>query len=56
MLTMQLTPGNEGAKAYLTASDLMECKSVKIVSDCLFMMRSVVKELELDPSNKKYYL
>ena len=56
MLTMQLTPGNEGAKAYLTASDLMECKSVKTVADCLFMMRSVVKELELDPSNKKYYL
>ena len=34
----------------------MECKSVETVADCIFMMRDVVKEIELDPSNKKYYL
>lgn len=54
--TMQLTPGNEGQKAYLDASCLMDCKSVKTVADLLFMMRKVVNELELDPKNKKYYI
>ena len=54
--TMQLTPGNEGQQSYLTASSLMECKSVKTVCDLLFMMRKVVNELELDRNNKKYYL
>ncbi|MBC6695255.1 hypothetical protein H9L25_00485 [Terrisporobacter mayombei] len=56
ILTLQLTPGNEGQKSYLTASDLAECKSTKNVADILFLMRKVVPELELDKNNKKFYL
>lgn len=54
--TMQLTPGSEMQQAYLRANLLAECKKVKTVCDLLFLMRDVVNELELDPSNKKYYL
>lgn len=54
--TMQLTPGSEMQQAYLRANLLAECKKVKTVCDLLFLMRDVVNELELDSSNKKFYL
>ena len=56
IMTLQLTPGNEGQKSYLTAADLADCKSTKNVSDVLLMMRKVVPELELNESNKKYWM
>lgn len=56
ILSMQLMPSNEMKNAYLTASDISEAKAVKTVSDLLFLMRKVVPELELDETNKKFFL
>lgn len=56
LLTQQLTSGTEMQNAYLTSSEISECKSVKTVSDILFLMRKVVNELELDKDNKEYFL
>lgn len=55
-MTMQLVTAYENSESYLSASSLAEAKATKNVADLLFLMREVVNELELDPTNKKYYL
>lgn len=56
LLTMQLVSGTEMKNAYLTASDISECKATKTCSDLLFLIRKVANELELDEKNKKFWL
>ena len=56
IMTQQLTSSSEGQNAYLTASEISECKAVKTVADILLLMRTVVNNLELDEKNKDFYL
>lgn len=56
ILTQQLTSATEMQNAYLTSSEISECKAVKTVSDILLLMRKVVNDLELDEKNKDFYL
>ena len=56
LLTQQLTSATEMQNAYLTSAEISECKAVKTVSDVLLLMRKVVNNLELDSSNKDYFL
>lgn len=56
LLTQQLTSATEMQNAYLTSSEISECKAVKTVSDVLLLMRKVVNNLELDEKNHDYFL
>lgn len=56
LLTMQLVSGNEMRNAYLTAGDLSEAKAVKTVCDLLFLVRKVANDIELDETNKTFWL
>lgn len=56
IMTQQLQSGTEMQNAYLTASEISECKAVKTVSDILLLMRTVVNDLELDERNKDFFL
>ena len=56
MLSMQLLTAQENKSSYLSAGDLSEAKAVKNVCGLLKLMRKVVNELELDSTNKKFFL
>lgn len=56
IMTMQLVTSSESTNSYLSAGDLAEAKAVKNICDLLFLVRKTVNELELDETNKKYYL
>ncbi|MDM9959272.1 DnaB-like helicase C-terminal domain-containing protein [Clostridioides difficile] len=56
LLSMQLVTAQENKSSYLSASDLAEAKAVKNVCGLLMLMRKVVNDLELDSTNKKFFL
>ncbi|MGL4801890.1 MAG: DnaB-like helicase N-terminal domain-containing protein [Cetobacterium sp.] len=56
ILTMQLQNSTENRVSFLSGNIISECKAVKNVCELLFLMRRVIADKELNPSDKKFYL